>query len=122
MMGPVGHEASMARGGPDRPDRPDGPGKKMNAVGQKARMAVMTAREAGADLPKNAQGMAASGLARGADPETLFASLIQPDPVDPVHPTDPVDPVEAPADDGTAMLDAKAMAIAVQDAPPELES
>ena len=48
----------------------------MNSIGHQAKAAVVAAREAGADLPKNAQGLAASGLAHGADAEALFASLI----------------------------------------------
>ena len=119
MMGPVGIDAAMPRGGPDQAD---GPGKKMQAVGQKAKMAVAMAREAGIDLPKNAQGIAASGLARGADPESLFASLVEPDPVDPDPVGDPDMPVTdepvAPVDDATLL--AKAMAVPVQDMPPEI--
>lgn len=103
-----------------------GPGKKMMSIGHLAKAAVTAARDAGAELPKNAQGVAASGLARSADPETLFASLIAPeDPVDPapevpVVPDDPV--VEDAAPDGEAATTlAKDMAVPVQDAPPELD-
>lgn len=105
MMGPVGQDGAMVRGGPERPD---GPGKKMQSVGQKAKMAVAMAQEAGGMLPKNAQGVAASGLARGADAEALFASVVAPEPVDP-----------PPAE---TELDAKSLAVAVQDLPSDIES
>ena len=52
---------------------PLGPGKSANAVGQLAKQAVSAAQEAGITLPKNAQGFAASQIARGADPASLFA-------------------------------------------------
>lgn len=101
MMGTVGMV------GRDVPaEGPMGPGKKMQAIGQQAKAAVSAARDAGAAVPKNAQGMAASGLARGADAETLFASLLTPEA--------PVDP--AISDSMEAVP--KSMAVPVQDAPP----
>lgn len=131
MMGSIGQTGGdMMRRGMDV-DRPMGPGKKMDAVGQQAKAAVNAAREAGIDLPKNAQGMAASGLARGADPETLFASLVTPEdptvPDDPVVPDDPtVRDTPAVPDDPTMpddMLAAqKALNVPVQDAPVQMTS
>lgn len=53
------------------------------AVGQQAKAAVAQARADGVDLPKNAQGLAASGIARGAEPASVFAALYQP--IDPVQ-------------------------------------
>ena len=58
------------------------PGKSAQSVGHMAKAAVLEARAAGAELPKNAQGVAASAIARGADPASVFAALITPpDPV-----------------------------------------
>ncbi len=110
---------------------------KMNAIGHQAKAAVVVAREAGVDLPNNAQGIAASGLARGVDAAALFASLVTPDdpvmPDDPVVPDDPVlpddpdvsDPVAPVPDDPDTQPDgsqsvSKSLAVPVQDAPPEL--
>ncbi len=108
MMGPVGPDSTPR--GMDRPERAEGPGKKMQAVGQKAKMAVAMAREAGVELPKDAQGMAASGLARGADAESLFASLVDPEPTE--TPDQP--------DDTVTDMTAKSFAVPIQDVPPEL--
>ena len=62
-----------------------GPGKKAVSVGHLAKAAVSAAREDGVDVPKNAQGMAASATARGIDPAGLFAALVglSPTPGDP---------------------------------------
>ena len=57
------------------------PGKSAQAVGQMAKIAVTEAKAAGVDLPKNAQGMAASAISKGADPSTVFAALATPDPI-----------------------------------------
>lgn len=137
MMGSIGQTGGdMMRRGMDT-DKPMGPGKKMDAVGQQAKAAVSAAREAGIELPKNAQGMAASGLARGADPETLFASLVTPEeptipddptvpdtPVVPDDPTMPVDPVvpDDPALPDDMMAAQKALNVPVQDAPVQMTS
>lgn len=56
-------------------------GKSAQAVGQMAKGAVAEAKAAGVELPKNAQGMAASAIAQGADPSSVFAALVTPDPV-----------------------------------------
>ena len=48
------------------------------APGQVAKMAVKMAAEAGAVLPPNAQGYAASAIAKGADPASVFAAMIPP--------------------------------------------
>jgi len=53
-----------------------GPSNRVNAVGQLAKSAVQDARESGIELPKNAQGYAASQIARGADPESVFSALV----------------------------------------------
>lgn len=58
---------------------PAGPGKSGMAVGQIAKQAVAEARASGIDLPSNAQGMAASQIAKGADPASIFAALIAPE-------------------------------------------
>lgn len=57
------------------------PGKSAQSVGHMAKAAVSEAKAAGLDLPKNAQGFAASAIARGADASTVFAALVVPDPV-----------------------------------------
>jgi hypothetical protein len=58
--------------------------KKESAPGQQAKAAIAEAREAGTELPKNIQGKVASAIARGIDPQTVFAALVepQPEPVD----------------------------------------
>lgn len=56
------------------------PGKSAGAPGQLAKIAVADAKAAGAALPKNAQGMAASAIAKGADPASVFAAMIPPPP------------------------------------------
>ena len=56
------------------------PGKSAQSVGHVAKAAVAEARAAGVELPKNAQGMAASAIARGADPASVFAALLAPEP------------------------------------------
>ena len=48
------------------------------SVGQAARTAVQVARDDGLDLRHNAQGMAARAIARGADPQSVFAGLAMP--------------------------------------------
>ena len=52
------------------------PGKAAQSVGHIAKAAVAEARAAGVDLPKNAQGMAASAIAQGAEPASVFAAQI----------------------------------------------
>ena len=71
MIGAIGDQASAYA----RPSAADA-GRRGDAVGQQAKAAVTAARDAGADLPKNAQGLAASGIARGAEPASIFAALI----------------------------------------------
>lgn len=48
------------------------------AVGQQAKAAVTAARETNDTLPKNSQGLAASAIARGIDPSSLFQALVTP--------------------------------------------
>ena len=55
------------------------PGKNGQSVGHLAKQAVSAAREAGIDLPRNAQGVAASQIAQGADPASVFAAAAEPD-------------------------------------------
>ncbi len=112
-----------------------GSGNKMNAVGQQAKAAVSVAREFDFDLPRNAQGIAASGIARGADPASLFAAIAGPSepddpaPVVPDVPDMPVDP-EVPdglsdgpvAPDSETAVNLKALAVPVQDAPPVFDA
>ena len=81
MMNAVGHEAAAIH-------TPGAKSGRAGAVGQQAKVAVAAAREAGLDLPKNAQGLAASAIARGAAPESVFAALVSP-----------------PADDGGSSTD-----------------
>ena len=71
MIGAIGDQSAAYA-------RPSGAeaGRRGEAVGQQAKAAVSAAREAGAELPKNAQGLAASGIARGADPASIFAALV----------------------------------------------
>ena len=67
------------------------------AVGQQAKAAVADARSNGVDLPGNAQGIAASGIARGADPASLFQALVTP-PTDNPPVVDDTPPVTEPTD------------------------
>ena len=57
------------------------------------------------DLPKNAQGFAASAIAKGADPASVFQSLVVPD--DPPVADEPVDDTGdvAPPDDPAPVTD-----------------
>ena len=57
-------------------------GKSPQSIGHLAKMAVAQARDAGAGMPKGAQGVAASAFAKGADMESVLASLIAADPAD----------------------------------------
>ena len=71
MVGAIGNQAGVAQAGKERTE-----GKGPRSIGSLAKAAVASAREAGADLPKNAQGLAASALARGIDPASLFAARV----------------------------------------------
>ena len=102
-MHPVSSTPSFHSARPPAPvDGPDGPGKSAHSVGHRARAAVAAAHEAGLEVPKNARGYAASMTAKGADPETLFAALVDEPPADvPLGDTEPAvadldasDPVE----------------------------
>lgn len=56
---------------------PRGADKSVQSIGQLAKAAVTAAREAGGmELPRNAQGIAASSIARGIDPASLFAAQV----------------------------------------------
>lgn len=86
------------------------PGKSQQSVGHMAKAAVSEAKSAGIELPKNAQGMAASAIAKGADPASVFAALLVPDPSEPGEPgddvvTDPIgDDVPAPSEEGLVIV------------------
>ena len=54
------------------------PGKSGQSVGHIAKQAVASARAAGIELPANAQGLAASQIAKGADPASIFAAQTTP--------------------------------------------
>lgn len=58
------------------PSPQSAPGKSGMAVGQIAKKTVAAAFAAGIEMPRNAQGIAASALARGADPASLFAAQV----------------------------------------------
>lgn len=62
--------------GPQSPGASGHQGQHGRAVGHIARQAVTAATVAGADLPRNAQGFAASLIAKGADPESLFSAAV----------------------------------------------
>ena len=51
---------------------PTGPGRSAQSTGHQAKAAVAAAREAGIELPKNAQGLAASQIARGVEAALVF--------------------------------------------------
>lgn len=88
MIGAVGTQMQAAEA--------RGAGKGAQAVGQQAKAAVAVAREAGFDGPRNAQGIAASAVARGIDPASLFAGQV-------AEPAD-VSGAEAAAQDDVALL------------------
>ncbi len=69
-------------------------GKSAMAPGQLAKVAVAEARAAGIEVPKNAQGFAASQIAKGADPASIFAAAVTP-----IDETDPADPDAAPVEE-----------------------
>ena len=96
-MQPVSHAHHLP---PPPTGATNSPGKSAQSVGHQAKQAVATAREAGIELPKNAQGFAASQIASGADPATLFAAQVEDPPVDSADvSTEAADePVEVPAD------------------------
>lgn len=82
---------------------PARPGKSAQAPGQQAKVAVAAAEAAGIALPKNAQGMAASAIARGADPASIFAALVAPpEPPATEPPAADLPPTDAPAPDTPA--------------------
>lgn len=54
-------------------------GKSAQSIGHQAKQAVAEARASGIDLPKNAQGFAASSISQGVDPASLFAAVSAPD-------------------------------------------
>lgn len=87
MIGPVGTQQVVAPSGEAR-----GVGKSAQAVGQQAKAIVAIAREAGAEVPRNARGLAASALARGIDPASLFAARV----TEPEGLGDPIEPGDAP--------------------------
>lgn len=92
------------------------PGNSAQSVGHQAKAAVAAATEAGQEVPKNAQGLAASAIARGADPATLFAAMVeepQPEATQPV-----ADPVDAAATDEPPVAEAPLTGESAPAAPP----
>ena len=81
---------------PSDPSPPARPGKSGQSVGHLAKAAVAEARAAGVELPKNAQGHAASRIAGGADPASVFAALVEPPVEEPPVTSDPVTPDPEP--------------------------
>lgn len=71
MMNTIGHDGAAIH-------MPGAKSGRAMAVGQQAYAAVAAARDAGLDLPKNAHGFAASAIARGAAPESVFAAIVSP--------------------------------------------
>lgn len=59
----------------------DGPGKSAQSVGHQAKAAVAEAAANGIELPKNAQGLAASQIARGVEAAMVFQPPAEPAPV-----------------------------------------
>lgn len=72
MVGAVGNSQGQVHG-----PGAQGHGKRAEAVGHQAKAAVTAAFEAGAEVPGNAQGLAASAIARGIDPASLFAARVE---------------------------------------------
>ena len=83
--------------------------KSSGAVGQVAKQVVAAAREAGIELPRNAQGKAASQIAKGADPATIFAARA----VEPAPESAPTDSVDAADGLTTGMSEAEATELAL---------
>ena len=106
-MTPVSQSALPQTPRPLSPTPAEGPGKSAMAPGQQAKAAVAEAEVQGATLPANAQGYAASQIARGADPATVFAAMIpQPAPEPPAgDPVAPDVPVDAAGSAGTNVAD-----------------
>ncbi len=69
----IGVRPGVAR---PRPVEETAPGPSVQRPGQQAKTTVAEARQSGADLPANAQGLAASAIARGAEPSSVFAALV----------------------------------------------
>ena len=116
MIGSVGNQALAAQSAEARVA-----GKNAQAVGQQAKAIVAIARELGADMPKNAQGLAASTVARGIDPASLFAARVaEPesagDTVAPGVAPVAVEPVAEVAADGVESGDGATSAVGEADA------
>lgn len=86
-------------------------GKSAQSMGHQAKAAVAAAREAGTAVPKNAQGVAASAIARGADPASVFAAVATPE-----QPTDPA-PVAPETDQIAGDVDAEETATPAVESP-----
>ena len=73
------------------------PGKSAQSIGHQAKAAVEIARANDTELPKNAQGAAASAIARGADPQSVLAANLainEPSVTESASPEPTVDPTE----------------------------
>ena len=115
--------------------------KRADAVGQQAKAVLAAARESGADLPRNAQGLAASAVARGLDAGSLFAARTAPAPaIGPVEvspegidgalkaepgeviPTQATGPVEVPQANVATVTGDETASVAVAEAEPETDA
>lgn len=93
----------------------EAPGRA-GAPGQLAKAAIAAAREAGAELPANAQGRATSAIARGADPATVFeARLPQTEQGPGTNATEDVNSADPAAEEGPSGDAAAPDANAVED-------
>ena len=80
-----------------------GPGRSWQSVGHLAKRAVAAAEASGADLPRNARGMAASAIAKGADPASVFAAFVTPADDPATDPPSDMPVAEPPAGDAGPM-------------------
>ncbi|MGR3291193.1 MAG: hypothetical protein ACU0C9_08365 [Paracoccaceae bacterium] len=77
------------------PSETNRPGNSAQSVGHRAKAAIAAAHDSGVEVPKNAQGVAASQIASGADPATLFAAISKDEPEAPdIGPQGADEPVE----------------------------
>ncbi|MBB96195.1 MAG: hypothetical protein CML68_16590 [Rhodobacteraceae bacterium] len=82
-----------------------GPGKSGQSVGHQAKATVAAAKEAGIEPPKNAQGLAASQIARGVEAAMIFTAPEPPVSDPPVADPPVSDPADPVSDGSTASTD-----------------
>ena len=87
------------------------PGKSGQAVGQLAKNAVTAAKAMGVELPSNAQGLAASQIAKGADPASIFAAQVSPS-TKSVEGTDAFDPASVEGESSVDQMNSSGSSIA----------